>query len=297
MRFPLVNTPGQTLHASGLAALLLAACCGSAVAGPPDALNFSGSLGFGYDGNPANAESGNTVTGTGYAAANLAASLTQRPGDSTAILLRGSLDGQQYFNYVGLSSAKATLLLRGLYRPQLGFLSPTFAAWGSAAALQFGASMRNSGEYRGGLYAAEQLTTTLNLRLGGYYVERRSASGVFDTDGRAATLDADWLLGQRLTGYLGYEFRYGGFDTSSPPDPGAAAGATASASDDAIVRDGVRDIVYRLQGHAQSGTLGMNYALTPSLALDAQAQGIRTRVSTGDHYTRMMSTLSLLARF
>jgi hypothetical protein len=292
-----VNTPDQTLHASALAALLFAACCGSAQAGQPNALNFSGSAGFGYDGNPGNAESGNSVTGTGYAVANFAASLTQRPSDDTAILLRGSLDGQQYFNYVGLSNAKATLLLRGLYRPQLGFLAPTFAAWGSAAALQFGASMRNSGEYRGGLYAAEQLTTAINLRLGGYYVTRRSASGVFDTDGRAATLDADWLLSQRLTGYLGYEFRYGSFNTSSPPDPGAAAGASVIETDDALIRDGVRDMVYRLQGHAQSGTLGLNYALTPTLALDAQGQTIHTRVITGDHYIRTMATVSLLARF
>ncbi len=287
----------KTVHASGCAALLLAACCGCALAGEPGALVYSGGAGFGYDSNPANAESGNTVPATGYVTGNLAASLSQRPGDNTAVLLRGSLDAQEYFNYVGLSNAKATLLLRGLYRPDGSFLTPTLAAWGSAALWQFDRSMRSGAEYRGGAYASEQLSTAIQLRLGGYCVERRSTSSVFDLGGQAATLDADWLLGDRFTAYSGYEFRYGSFTTSSPPDSGAAANAAVKESDDAISRDGQPDTVYRLKGHAQIGTLGFNYALTPRLALDLQVQEIRTRADDGDHYIRRLGTASLLARF
>lgn len=287
----------QTVHASAGAALLLAACCGRALAGEPPTLGYSGGAGFGYDSNPANAESGNTVPGTGYATANGAASLTQRPAEQLALLLRGSLDGQQYFNYVGLSNAKATLLLRALYRPDGHFFAPTLALWGSAAAWQFERSMRNSGEYRGGAYASEQLSTAIKLRVGGYVSERRAASRVFDLDNQAATLDADWLLSDRLTAYLGYEFRYGGFATSSPPDTGAAAGAAAIARDDAIRRDGQPDTVYRLNGQAQIGTLGLNYALSPWLALDVQGLEAHTRSTAGDHYNRWIGTASLLARF
>lgn len=138
---PIRIRPAQTVHASAGAALLLAACCGCARAGEPPTLGYSGAVGFGYDSNPANAESGNTVPGTGYATANVAASLTHRPAGPLALLLRGSLDGQQYFNYVGLSNAKATLLLRALYRPDGNFFAPTLALWGSAAAWQFERSM------------------------------------------------------------------------------------------------------------------------------------------------------------
>lgn len=287
----------QTVHVRRCAFLALALLYAAARAGEPPNLSYSGSLGFGYDGNPANAESGNTVTGTGFAETRLAASLLASPSEHTAVLLRGSLDGQQYFNYVGLSNGKATLLLRNLYRPDGGFFTPTFALWASAAAWQFGSRMRNSGDYRGGVYASEQLSTAIDLRLGGYAEERRSASRVFDLNAQAATLDADWLLGERLTAYLGYEFRRGRFATSTPPDAGAAAHAQVMQWDDAIFRDGQQEKVYRLAGHAQIGTLGLNYALSPSLALDAQGQQIHTRADFGDHYIRWLGSLSLLAKF
>lgn len=288
----------KTVRALRRAAILAAALlCAAAQAGEPPSWSSSGSAGLGYDSNPANAESGSTVPGTGYAEARLAASMSARPADHLALLLRGSLDGQQYFNYIGLSSGKATLLVRGLYRPGGGFFSPTFALWGSAAAWEFGSRMRDSGDYRGGAYLSEQLSTAINLRLGGYASERRSVSRVFDLDAQAATLDADWLLGERLTAYLGYEFRRGRFAISSPPDAGAAAHAQAIESDDAIRHEGRAETVYRLSGHAQIGTLGLNYALNPRLALDAQAQEIHTRADFGDHYNRWLGTLSLLARF
>lgn len=292
----------KTVHARRGAAFLLPAIagtilCGSAQAGEPASWSYSGSAGLGYDSNPANAESGNTVPATGYAEARLAAGVTTRPGGHTALLLRGSLDGQQYFNYAGLSNGKATLLARGLYRPGGGFFSPTLALWGSAAAWQFGSAMRNSADYRGGAYVSEQLSTAINLRLGGYAGERRSASRVFDLDAQAATLDADWLLGEHLTAYLGYEYRYGRFAISSPPDDGAEANAQAQEPDDAIHRQGQTNTAYRLSGHAHIGTLGLNYALSPTLALDAQGQEIHTRADFGAHYNRWLGTLSLLARF
>lgn len=277
--------------------LMLALLCAAARAGDAPSWSGGGSAGFGYDSNPANAEAGNTVPATGFAEARLAESLTLRPEDHSAVLLRGSLDGQQYFDYTRLSNARATLLLRALYRPGGAFFSPTFALWGSAAAWQFGSRMRSGADYRGGAYISEQLSTAVNLRLGGYADERRSSSRVFDLDAQAATLDADWLLGQRLTAYLGFEYRRGRFATSTPPDPGAAPHAQAIETDDAIRRDGVPDMVYRLQGHARIGTLGLNYALTPALALDAQAQEIHTRADFGDHYDRWLGSLSLLAKF
>ncbi|MDR3415196.1 MAG: hypothetical protein P4L83_03330 [Nevskia sp.] len=291
---------GRTLHARPPAArlllLLAAGCCAGAGAAPPE-LHFSGSAGLGYDSNPANAETGSTLPATGYAVANLAASMTRTAGEHVALLLRGSLDGQQYFDYVGLSNAKAGVLARGLYRPGGGFYMPTFAAWGSAALWEFRSHMRGGAEYRAGAYASEQLTTAIDLRLGGYASERDSHSGVFDLRGQAATLDADWMLGDALTAYLGYEFRQADFAVSSAPDPGAAAYAAVLQADDSLGSNGVPNTVYRLRGHAQIGTLGLNYALTPGLALDAQGQQIHTRAESGDHYNRWLTTVSLLARF
>jgi hypothetical protein len=284
----------KTVHACLAAALLLA--CAGARAQEPEAWSYTGSGGWGYDSNPAASESGNALPATLYAQANLAASLSVRPSGHTLVLLRGSLDGQQYLNYVGLSNGRATLLARGLYRPGGRFYDPTFALWSSAAAWQFGGSMRNSGDYRAGGYISEQLSTAINLRLGGYAAVRRAASQVFDLDNQSATLDADWLLSQRLTLYLGGEFRYGRFAESSPKDPGAAEYAQAKQTDDALSLDGQHYIAYRLQGHSETGSLGLNYALSPRLALDAQAREIHTLASYGAHYNRVLAEISLLAR-
>ncbi|MGH8540964.1 MAG: hypothetical protein ACRETW_10725, partial [Stenotrophobium sp.] len=209
----------------------------------------------------------------------------------------GSLDAQQYFRYAGLSNARATLQLSGLYRAGGGFFAPTVAVWSSALGMASRSHIRSGGEYRGGVYVDEQLSTAINLRLGGYASERDADSEVFTLRDKAATLDAGWLLGDRLTAHLGYEYRYGGFAVSSPADPGALAFSTAHRHDDTLSIDGVGNIVYRLKGHAQIGTFGLNYALTPTLALDAQAQKIHSVAVSHDHYDRWLTELCLFVRF
>lgn len=276
---------------------LLLALLAPAAGAAEVAARWSAGAGLGYDSNPASAEAGSALPATGFASASLAADFTVRPTPNTALLLRGGVDGQQYFEDAGLSNGKAPLLLRALYRPGGGFFAPTLAAWGSAAAWQFRSRMRSGAEFRGGAYAAEQLSTAIGLRAGGYLAERRSASRVFDGRAAAATLDLDWLLGDALTAYLGYEFRYGDFAVSSPPDPVAAQFALAKAADDALRRDGAAETAYRIRGHAHIGTLGLNYALSPRLAVDAQGRQVHSRADFGDHYNRWLSELSLLYRF
>jgi hypothetical protein len=262
-----------------------------------DAPQYSGSASMGYDSNPGDAESGSRVPAAAYGSAGVAAGQLFRVGPNTAMLLRASVDAQQYARYDGLSNAGATLLLRGLYRPGGGFFVPTFAVWSSADGSAFRSRLRSGGEFRGGAYAVEQLSTAISLRLGGYASERDSRSSVFTLHGRAATLDGDWLLGSRLTAHFGYEYRAGSFAVSSPADPGAAAFASAKTRDDSLSIAGVDNIVYRLDGRTQIGTLGLNYALTPALALDAQAQGAHTRAVSGDDYDRWLGELSVLVSF
>jgi hypothetical protein len=282
----------KTLRA--FAAVVVLQWAGTAAAASPQ---YAGSAGVGFDSNPGNAEISSKLPAEGYGILGLSADLLQPAAASTALLLRASVDGQQYFRHAGLSNARAALLLRGLYRPEGGFFMPTFALWGMAAAWPFHSHMRSGGEYRGGAYASEQITTGIRLRLGAYAAGRDARSDAFTLRSKAATFDADWLLSQRVTAHLGYEYRYGSFAVSSPADPGAAEFASARQTDDTLSSDGVSNIVYRLKGHAQLATVGLNYALTPALALDAQAQKIHTQSGFGDHYDRWLVELDLLAKF
>jgi len=280
---------------AAVTAIILSASAGAANWIPE--IHLAGSAGLGYDSNPANAESGSKLPGTGFASSELTASTHIHTGSETALVLRAGVDGQQYFDDTGLSNIKPSVLARFLYRPGAGFFVPVLSAWGSAAAWQFRSTMRSGGEFRGGAGINQQLTTDIGVRLGGYAAERDARASVFELRSQAATLDLDWLLRDSLTGYLGYEFRYGDFAVASPADYGVAAFATAIALDDSLTLNGHQEWDYRVRGHSQIGTLGLNYAFTPSLALDAGASGIHTRTVSGDHYNRLLGEVDVLFRF
>lgn len=253
--------------------------------------------GLGFDSNPGNAESGQTVPATGYVNLQATAASSWDTSRETALLLRASVEGQQYFRYTGLSNVSATLKARELYRPGNGFYVPTFSAWASASAIGARSSLRSGAEYHGGVAVAQQVTTVITVVLGGNASERSAGSDSMKLRFRAATLDADWQLGEQLSSHLGYEYRSGSFATSSPADPGALLLSTARQTDDTLAIAGTPNVVYRLNGYAHIATAGLNYALTPSLALDAQAQKIHTQADGGDHYDRWLVELSLLKRF
>jgi hypothetical protein len=253
--------------------------------------------GLGYDGNVANAESGPQMPATGFAVADVNAQYKHRLPMNTELVLRGTLGGEQYFHYVGLSSARATGLARLYYRPSGGFYAPTFSIWGSAAQSRFGSRMRDSSEYRGGAFVSEQLTTELSARLGGTFSERDSDSRVFDLRGRSASLNLDWLVTHALTAYLGYEYRYGDVFSSGQPTLKIVQAAKVIEIDDAFGGEAANEFAYRFTGHSQIGTLGLNYSFSPRFSVDLQGQNINTRAGYGNHYNHPVGVISLLTRF
>ncbi len=220
-----------------------------------------------------------------------------QPAPGWALLLHGGIDGEQYFDYHGLSRARESGALRVLFRPGDGFYAPLLTAWGDISAAQFGSSMRSGSEYRSGVELGEQINTAFRLRIGAQAGERRSHNAVFNLCHQSATVDLDWHLGRSLIAYAGYEFRYGAFAESSPKDPGVGAFADAKAADDSLQTDGRPEMAYRIRGHAQMSTLGLNLPLNSWLALDAQTREFHTRAAFGDHYNRWLTEFDLLARF
>ncbi len=284
---------GRALPLAGI--LLLSLPCISR-AGPPP-FRISADAGFGYDNNVANAGPHDTTPATGFGSADVNAQYKWSLPWNMEALLRGSVGGEQYLHYVGLSNAKAMAMARLMYRPSAGFYAPTFALWGSSAELVFGSAMRNSSEYRGGVFVMEQLTTQLNARIGGAYATRDSNSRVFDLRGKTVSLNLDWQLTPRFTTYLGYDYRYGDVVSTGAPSLQIVEAAKVIEADDAFGGFNTNEFAYRFGGHSQIGTLGFNYTLTPRIALDLQGQDINTRAGFGNHYNRAIGVLSLLVRF
>lgn len=298
---PLKGLPATTSTRLPLARLAAGAALGLALtatgARAENTFRLTASTGISYDGNVANAEKGGQIPATGFGSASVGAQYSIPMPLNTQLVLRGTLAGDQYFHYVGLSDATATALARLLYRPGGGFYAPLVALWGSADNSRFGSRMRDSADYRGGAFVREQLTTDISVRVGGTYAERHSKSSVFDLRGQTATLDLDWQLTSSLTSYLGYGFRYGDVFSTGEPTLKVVEAAKVIEADDAFGGAAANEFAYRFMGHSQTGTLGLNYAFSPRFSVDLQGTDINTRAGWGNHYNHPSGTLSLLMRF
>jgi hypothetical protein len=293
---PLTTVPAGAGRTLLLAGILLLSLPDVSRAGPPP-FRISADVGFGYDSNVANAGPHDPTPATGFASADVNAQYKLLLPWNMEAVLRGTVGGEQYLHYVGLSNAKALAMTRLLFRPDGGFYMPTFAIWGSAADLEFGSKMRSSREFRGGAFVMEQVTTQLGTRIGGSYATREADSRVFDLRGETASLNIDWQVTPSFTSYLGYDYRYGDVVSSGIPSLQIVQVAKVIEADDVFGGFNTNEFAYRFNGHTQVGTLGFNYTFTPHLALDLQAQDINTRAGFGNHYNRTIGVLSLLARF
>jgi hypothetical protein len=262
-------------------------------------LRFNGDLGVGYDGNVANSQNSGDIRESSLVTGGLHSDYHYFPNLYTTVLVRGSLQGEFYDQYDKLSNGKATAMLRGLYRPNGDFYTPGLAAWASVAYWKFGSKIRESNEYRGGVFASEQLTTQVSGRLGFTVSRRDSASRVFDLTGWSTALNLDWLVTPLWTVYGEYRFYHGDVvSTGSASGPyKTVLAAEVIEPDDAFGGLAGGQNAYRFDADAHIATLGVNRPLTPMLSVDAQAQYIDTRAGFDNEYRRWIGIVSVLARF
>jgi hypothetical protein len=260
-------------------------------------IHTSGDLASGFDDNVTNAQDDGDIRESGFASGSFNADYVRQLSLYTTLMLRGSLQAEHWNSFDGLSNAKATVMGRMLYRGDGDFYTPTFAAWLSASAWEFDSEIRDSNEYRGGVFVTEHLTTQLQGRAALNANLRESEGEVFDLSGWSLSLNLDWAAAPRATVYTGYQFYDGDVTSTATPSLWIGLAAEAIEADDAFggLAGGLR--AYRLDANAQIATLGFNYALGRKLSADLQGQYISTRADARNHYERMVGVVSLLARF
>jgi hypothetical protein len=286
------------VSASLAAAVLLLGATTPAAAEHHMRVQAGGDLGFAYDDNVGNAQADedarDSAVLTGGAHVDLARALSLH----TALLLRGTLQGEAYEAESALSHLRLGAMARLSHRPGGGFYTPTLAAWLSAGALEFDSALRDGFEYRAGLHVIEPLTTALVARVSVAAAERRADNAVFDTSQWSAGLNVDWSVLARLTAYFGYQFQDGDIVSTGslpPKSTHTAEGCgTASACDPDDALEGL--FAYRVEGSTHVVTVGANVPLSARLALDAQLR--RADASAGENaYERLQGAVSLLLRF
>jgi len=251
---------------------------------------WSGEAGIGHDSNVANVREGGRERDDQFLQLAVGTDSLWPLTENAALQWRLQVDAQQFAQQQALSNAQAMLQARWLFRPAAGFYAPLLETQASAAWWEFDSRLRDSAQYRFGLFATEQLTTTLSLRAGWRVNWRRGHSAVFDADTRSLSLDLDWLPLPALTVYSGYQHLDGDLVSTAVSVP---AFARAAAPDDAFAGESA----FRLSSRAHVVTLGGNYALTSQLALDLQARQVRARADAGPHYERTQLLASLLWRY
>lgn len=261
-------------------------------------LRYTGDLSSGFDNNVSNSQDDREIRDSAFVSGGAHADYRRELSEYMTIVLRGSLQGEYWARFDGLSNGKATLLSRVLYRADGDFFTPLIAAWVSAADWEFNSAIRDSYEYRGGVSATEQLTTLVSARLALAANRRDSAGRAFDLSGWSALLNLDWIAAPHSTAYTSYQWYQGGVvSTSAPNALRIGRAAEAIEPDDAFGGLAANERAYRLDARSQVVTLGVNQALASGLSLDLQGQYIDTRADFGNAYQRMIAVVSLLARF
>jgi hypothetical protein len=296
----------RTRLRAGVAIGALLACATSAAARAehPVNLHYSAELSSGYDSNLGNAAEGAGVAHSPFAGAGAHATWQRDLGLYTTLVARGSLQAEHYADAAGLDNGKVTGLVRLLHRPGGGFFTPTLAAWLSAAYWDFGSAIRDSDEFRAGVWASENLTTRLRGRLALAAVRREARTVVYDVDGLSAALDLDWRAAAPATLYAGYQI-YDGDLVSSARRGAAPMGWSARAveADDAFggganYLGAPRGLyAYRVEGRAGIATLGLNLSMSQRWAVDLQGQAIDAEGDRGGEYRRRIGVISLLGRW
>jgi hypothetical protein len=283
----------------GAALLALAALLGAPAAQAEHHIrvHYTGDVATGFDDNVTNAQHDADIRESGFASVTGNVDYQRQLSLYTTLLLRGSGQYEHWNSFEGLSNARGTAMARLLYRADGDFATPTLAAWVSAAVWEFDSEIRDSNEYRAGVFATRHLTTQLMGRAALSASRRQSDGEVFDLSGWSAQLNLDWAAAPRATAYAGYQYYAGGVTSTATPSLWIGLAAEAIEADDAFggLAGGLR--AYRLDATAHIGTLGFNYAFTRKLSADVQGQYITTRADARNEYRRMVGVVSLLARF
>lgn len=260
-------------------------------------IHYSGDLASGFDNNVTTAQHDADIRESGFASAGGNVDYFRQLNLFTTLQVRGSAQGEYWNSFEGLNNGKATGMARVLYKADGAFYTPTLAAWLSASLWEFDSAIRDSNEYRFGVFAIEQLTTQLTGRLALTANRRESDGLVFDLSGYSASINVDWTPAPRSTVYGTWQFYDGGVTSTATPSLAVGLAAEAIEPDDAFggLAGGLR--AYRLDATAHIFTLGYNFAITRKLSADVQGQYVATSADYGIEYQRAVGVVSLLARF
>ncbi|MEM7405025.1 MAG: hypothetical protein AAF458_07010 [Pseudomonadota bacterium] len=213
----------------------------------------------------------------------------QLVADGVGLELAGEAGYEHNLRYSDLSNGTLDAVIRGYFKPFVGFSVPRLEVGARGGLRQYRDSdLRDGMAGSLDLTLASRLTERLSVRAGYIYDWRRASSArVFDLDGQSLFAAGIWRPSKRLVLYTRYRFRVGDTVSAATPSASIMRVAKAVAADNAFgplslpaaVNQTRQRFAYRIDATRHDASLGLGYVINRQLALDV---GGKFRASNGD---------------
>ncbi len=227
-----------------------------------------------YDDNVTRAKSGVDRRGDHSYALNVSKSIVQPLSANSQLLMTGTLGGEKFRRFNGLSRLAATAEAEYKYRASSEFDEPTFGAFARLTAEGFESSLRDGYRLSAGLSYHQPLTDRINVFAAVSHNLRNANSRVFSTRDNSVRGNVDYALSDNEILYLGAEYRKGDIVSTGRPSLENATVADVFAQDDAY--PGGQMFSYRFRGSTVLLTMGYNLTLGPRDSIDFSWRHIRS---------------------
>ncbi|MFO1434882.1 MAG: hypothetical protein U1F34_00360 [Gammaproteobacteria bacterium] len=263
-----------------------------------------------YESNIGRAEHSHDVLSDNIAAFSAAYNLPYPLGERSGLLNTARLDYARHADQEDLSEFDASLGSQWRYKPGAAFTAPWLEASARAAVMQFQDSdIRDGASLRVGADIGRNFTDRLIARIG-YRYEWRHAwdADVFNLSNHRLAGSFDLTLSDRLALYGSVGWQIGDLVSTATPSPAILNISEARALDTALsdrapgalrvgnYYQGDR-VAYRLEGQTLTGEIGINYALSRTLALDLSVLRFDAAGDGDNDYHGYQARAGLLYRF
>lgn len=268
-----------------------------------DDIRFRVSADATYDDNISRAR-GDDKLDDSFGTLNLGASLPWQLSGTTRLVLSANAGADKFVRYSGLDRFYANLQGEFQYRQSGEFSKPIWGVFFRQGEDWYESSLRDGYRSSVGVSVRKPVTDKLFFFSALAYNQRDGRSKVFDTKEVSVRANLDYALSRRQTLYFGLEGRDGDLVSTARPNLAYLDIADAVILDD-VFTDTAR-YSYRLKAYTGILTLGYNFALGQSSALDFSYRAGYARphdqppgvVATDTiDYVANVVTLSILMRF
>ncbi len=237
-------------------------------------LNLQVDAGYTHDDNVTRAKAGPDKLSDDFYSVNVSKSIEQQLSEQSRLLWTGTLGGEKFHHFNGLSHVTASAEAEYQYRDSSEFSDPTLGAFAKLSGEAFETRLRDGYRMSVGVSVRQPLTDRINL-FGALSHNRRYAnSEVFSTRDNSVRANIDYALSGNETLYFGAEYRRGDIVSTGRASLENVSIAKVFAQDDAYA--GGQFFSYKVGGNTVLTTLGYNLVLGSHDSIDFSWRYVRS---------------------